>query len=667
MKKIVEFLMIACLVMVSGAWAQWKQNDDIGPYDYNDMDNWNNGIISGTFTGSSMPGLAVTFDKDTTVNNIYISGSNTNVLFRSEGGNQTLLLTGSINAPGTNGGRIYTFGSLEDGQRLAIDLLGGNRTVNTSQGRVITFLNEVMSSDGANGIIKTGAGALILTNTANTFGGKVSVSGGRVVFGSLADIGMDSALGRGGEIELAAGGTSASNAIKLQFGGDGLTVSVDATSNRVITLVGSGAYFNIDNQSGRKLTLTANFNNQASGSADKLLTVSGNNGAVTELLGVIGDAGADGAMGVSAGGQGSSGSSFVLRLTNTANTFSGAFATGYDTIIEVTKLANQGQASSLGTGAVNSTISVGGRGSDFGSSLRYVGTDDSSTDRQILLEFRRNSTNIIANNSPTNANLSFTNSGTWTISKAAAESAVGNHTLALQGSSTGTSTISGVIVDYVEVGGDETRRDKTALTVNSQGVWRLTGENTYTGNTTVSGGTLLVDGVLAGTGTVSVGSGARLGGSGTIHAMSTLAVSGGVLTPGGDGAVGMLTVGALTLQSGAICTLDFNSNTLTVDLVKAAGAVNLGNRVASLSAGVDLGNALVTENSVFTILQTDGVLSGSFANDEVRIGDNLFQINYKSNAIELLVIPEPKIATLMMTGVGGLLLTLTARRKCRTW
>ncbi|MDR1190584.1 MAG: autotransporter-associated beta strand repeat-containing protein [Verrucomicrobiales bacterium] len=657
--------LVGCWVMVSGAFAQWAQNDDTGPYDYNDGANWTGGIVSGTFSGTSQPGLTVTFGVDTTVNNIYLGISNTNILFRGDDGDWTLKLTGSINAPGNNGARTYAFGSVTDGQRLAIDLSGGDRTVFTAQGRVVTFLNEVISSDGASGLVKAGAGALVLTNTANTFGGKVSLSGGRIAFSSLGNIGEASALGQGGVIELSAGGNAASNTVKLQFGGDGLTVSADAISNRVITLVGSGSYYNIDNQSGHTLTLTADLVNAATGASGKIFTISGNNDSVTEISGVIGDASADGATSVASSGQGGSGASFVLRLSNTANTFSGAFTTGYDTIVEVTKLANQGAASSLGTGAVNPLITIGAAGSDYGSTLNYIGADDASTDRPVSLEFRRNSTNVIANNSAVNADLSFTNSGTWTVTKAAAGGAAGNHTLALQGTSTGTSTVSGVIIDYVVVDGDtEIRRDKTSLTVNSAGVWRLTGESTYTGSTTVGGGTLLVDGALAGTTAVSVSAGAELGGSGTINTAATVTVNGGVLVPGGDGAVGALTVGTLTFTGGEL-RIDIDSGAPAADLLNAT-AVNLGEGVAWLAAGVDEASLPVAVDTIFTVLQSASILSGHFANDEVQIGANLYHIDYTDFAVELRVIPEPSAVLLLAAGAVLLALMVNIRRRRRT-
>jgi autotransporter-associated beta strand protein len=650
------------IFFTGSVYAQWQQNDDTGPYDYNDKGNWTNGIVSGTFSGTAQPGLTVTFDVDTTVSGIYLGNSNTNISFRGEDGDRTLTLTGSINAPGNNGARTYTFGSVADGQRLAIDLSGGDRTVNTAQGRVITFMNEVKSSGSANGIIKTGAGALILTNPANTFGGKVAVSGGRVAFSSIGNIGEASALGQGGVIELSAGGTAAANTIKLQFGGDGLTVSADAISNRVITLVGSGTYFNIDNQSGHTLTLTANFDSAATGAAGKTFTISGNSGSVTEISGVIGNASADGATAVAGGGQGNAGASFVLRLSNTANTFSGAFTTGYDTIVEVTKLADQGTASSLGTGAVNPVINIGGAGSDYGSMLNYIGADDASTDRPVSLEFRRNSTNVIANNSAANANLSFTNSGTWTVTKNAAAGTIGNHTLALQGTSTGTSTVNGVITDYVLVDSGSTRRDKTSLTVNSAGVWRLTNDNTFTGNTTVSGGTLLVDGALAGTGAVTVSEGGALGGSGTINTSATVSIS-GLLTPGGVDAVGTLTLGALQLLDGAVWQVDWNSDTQTADLLDALGTVNLGDSLATLSAGADWGASALAAGTSFTILQAAGGLSGHFANEELQLGDDWFAILYTADAVRLTIIPEPgAVAMLALGGAGLLLLALRGYR-----
>ncbi len=89
------------------------------------------------------------------------------------------------------------------------------------------------------------------------------------------------------------------------------------------------------------------------------------------------------------------------------------------------------------------------------------------------------------------------------------------------------------------------------LIKQGSGALTLSGVNTYTGATQIDAGSLVVNGSIAGS-AVTVGSGARLGGSGTVGA--TTVASGGVLAPGNS--LGSLRVaGNFTLAAGA--TLDY--------------------------------------------------------------------------------------------------------------
>ena len=113
------------------------------------------------------------------------------------------------------------------------------------------------------------------------------------------------------------------------------------------------------------------------------------------------------------------------------------------------------------------------------------------------------------------------------------------------------------------------------------GIQELAGfTNTYAGGTLVNGGTLLVNntaGSGTGTGTVSITSGATLGGAGSIT--GAVVVSNGTLDPGAyPGTVGTLTVGTLTFQSAGALTVDLSDNTVN-DKVVVNGTVTLGGAV----------------------------------------------------------------------------------------
>ena len=132
------------------------------------------------------------------------------------------------------------------------------------------------------------------------------------------------------------------------------------------------------------------------------------------------------------------------------------------------------------------------------------------------------------------------------------------------GSNNLSKTFSGVIQDGGIFGGTG-----GSLTKTGTGTFTLTGANIYTGGTTVNAGSLFVNTPKnftdsgTGTGSVTVNSGATLGGSGSIGGgvIGNGAVtvnSGATLAPGptGDGSTGILRTGALTLVSGSTFSVD---------------------------------------------------------------------------------------------------------------
>ncbi|MDZ7619613.1 MAG: autotransporter-associated beta strand repeat-containing protein [Patescibacteria group bacterium] len=223
------------------------------------------------------------------------------------------------------------------------------------------------------------------------------------------------------------------------------------------------------------------------------------------------------------------------------------------------------------------------------------------------------------------------------------------HRLFLRGRGTG--TISGVISGS----GGVTK-------IDNPGTWILSGTNTFTGQTTVSAGTLLVNGDnSAATGTVTVATGATLGGNGVI---------------GGDTTInGTLSTGALATV-GSVGTLDFSGNDLTfgdgsfwlVDLVQGVVDSSDSILVDALTIGA---NSTLTFNmsgvfsgdEVYT-LATYSSPSGTFANFATSgvytIGGNSFLLDYGTNALTLTAIPEP--GTL---GLLGLAFVACAFRRIR--
>lgn len=104
------------------------------------------------------------------------------------------------------------------------------------------------------------------------------------------------------------------------------------------------------------------------------------------------------------------------------------------------------------------------------------------------------------------------------------------------------------------------------------GTTTLTGTNTYTGNTSVTGGKLVVNRVNSGTGAVSVGSGAALGGTGTIAGAVTVA-DGGILSPGNS--AGTLSVASLSLNATSILDYELGAPADPNDRIDVLGDLAL--------------------------------------------------------------------------------------------
>ena len=111
-----------------------------------------------------------------------------------------------------------------------------------------------------------------------------------------------------------------------------------------------------------------------------------------------------------------------------------------------------------------------------------------------------------------------------------------------------------------------------SLTKSGLGMLTLSATNTYTGATTISGGALQVNGSL-GTNTVTVASGAVLGGGGNVLGSVIL---NGTLSPGGVG-IGVFKTGGETWNGGGTFQFGLNNatNSSGWDLLAVTGALNL--------------------------------------------------------------------------------------------
>ena len=192
------------------------------------------------------------------------------------------------------------------------------------------------------------------------------------------------------------------------------------------------------------------------------------------------------------------------------------------------------------------------------------------------------------------------------------------------------------------LGGTNTTQNNIALTKTGAGVLTLSGTNTYAGATIISNGVLRLgtNGCLLGSPVVSVAGTAvfdvsalngaftvvpnqMLTGSGTVTGVVTIA-NGGVWAPGGVDQVGSLIARSSVTNNGTLL-VDVNMYgscdvaDIWGDLVLGAGSVL--NVAGSPCEGLE-----------YTIAVTDGVVTGSFASDNLPAG---WYVEYGAKSIVL--------------------------------
>lgn len=305
--------------------------------------------------------------------------------------------------------------------------IASSQTWTVNSGAALTVSGVVSDFGGGYSLTKTDAGTLTLSG-ANTFGGGVTLSGGKLVLGNNEALGLGAlTIGNGTTLDVSSALTATNNNIQNWNG--------DFTFGGANTLnLGTGA-------------VTMNASSQITVSASTLTVggaISGSGYGLTKAgagtLVVSGFSSYTGATTINAG---------TLSINSIQNENGGISAIGNPTV-------------GNGTIAIGSTTTAG--------QLTYTGSGN-TTDRAI-------------NMAGTTGGATLDQSGTGALKFTSAFTASGSgaKTLTLQGATAGTGEIAGAIVDS---GGGA-----TALTKSGSGTWILSGANTYTGTTTLSGGTL---------------------------------------------------------------------------------------------------------------------------------------------------------------------------------
>ena len=205
------------------------------------------------------------------------------------------------------------------------------------------------------------------------------------------------------------------------------------------------------------------------------------------------------------------------------------------------------------------------------------------------------------------------------------------------GANGGSSTFSGAISGSGKV------------TKAGSGMLALSGTNIYAGPTTVNAGTLRVDGSLSGN---LVLNGGTLSGSGTVGAITTLV--GGAVAPGNG--PGVLTASSVTFNATATLNIELNGPTPGNgpghnDLLLVNGQVNLGGANLTASLGY-----VPDSSTAFTILQSSGTISGSFAQSILTVGGRPYQvvIDNSSPTKTVTLVPVPPLGANQVVDVTGL-------------
>ena len=225
------------------------------------------------------------------------------------------------------------------------------------------------------------------------------------------------------------------------------------------------------------------------------------------------------------------------------------------------------------------------------------------------------------------------------------------------------------------------------LTKTGPSTLTLTGTNTYTGATSVSAGTLVVNGdQSAATGNVTVASGARLAGTGTVGGDTTFN-SGAIHAPGAVGAAGLQAfdkTGAananLTYTSGSIIEWDIAAdvNSTSYDAVNVTGALTIdsGTGFKVIQDGTtNFGTTFWDSNQAWTNIFSYGSLVGGWAaNTPVAVYSTAGALQNVSGQGQFTIsgttlnwTPVPELSNLLVGGLLGVGMLLRRRTDATGW
>ena len=448
----------------------------------------------------------------------------------------------------------------------------GNRSDDTTANVMNGLISNGSSSSVSVNITGTSGGQLGVwrfNNSSNSYTGNTSVSTGTLIFGSIANAGVNSSIGAGNTLNVGGG-----SHVKYVGGA--------ASTDRAIT--GNGLFYN--NGTG---ALTLN------GTVAAGLTFRGTQSFIVNGL-------------ISGTGNISRTDGGTVFLNNNSNSFVGDFSIS-DGAFQATTIFNNGTNSAVG----NTGRLILGQSSTTVGRFEYIGTT-TSTDRLIVMQNAAtgNTGRGIINAMTAGQTLTFINGvrlGTANTTSSAANfsdltlTGVGNGEI--QGQIGGTNANASAVVNMQII--------KTGT-----GTWTLSGANTYALQTTISAGILKIRnssalGAVLSSETVpsAASAGTTVASGATLQIQNNISVGAEALTLGGTGATGQngalvnvsgtnTFAGALTLTANTTISADSGSLSLTntAAIVGSGGSRTLtltGAGNGSLASSMDTGVSSLTK------------------------------------------------------------------------
>jgi fibronectin-binding autotransporter adhesin len=557
----------------------------------------------------------------------------------------------AVDLAGTTGG-----GSILSSATYAVKFTG-NFTASGAGSKTLTLRgtntgnNEISgaivdnSAINKTSISKSDAGAWILSGNSSYTGG-VTVGAGTLSFTSVANTGINSALGAAGTIKI---GTTATTGT-LNYTGTGTT-----SSNRTVDLAGTTGGATINANGSGTLKFTNNFT--ASGAGSKLLRLGGNNTGANEISGAIvnnsvgntsaltkADAGTwilsgnntyTGATTISAGTLqiGANGTSGALSTSSTLTNNGTLVFNRSNNITQGTDFANVIAGTGNLTQAGSSTLALGGTNTFTGVTTLSAGSISISTSTALGstsgINLGNATTLIYTGSAATLDRAISVTSGTGTIHN------TGSGLLTLSGGLTKNSTALTLKggSNGITVSGAISGASANSDLIIDGGTVNLTSANTYNGPTSlVNGATLNANGTNAlpiahGLSAVSIdntgtgGSTFALGASQSIASLSGSASSNVTLgsntltmsaATGSTNHAGRISGTGGLLKDGASTQILSGTNTYTGATTISAGTLQIG---ANGTSGALSTSSALTNNGTLVFNRSNTITQGTdFAN-----------------------------------------------------